>query len=133
LKLAYSQYEELETFAKFGTRLDEATRKTLDHGQRIRACLKQSQSQPVSMTEQITILLALSAGLFDAVPLEKISAAEAALGKAVATIDKDVVGRLTSADKLSDDDHRSILDMATKALGPFQPAPDRKSAARPAS
>ncbi len=133
LKLAYSQYEELETFAKFGTRLDESTRKTLDHGQRIRACLKQSQSQPVSMTEQITILLALSSGLFDTVPLEKISDAEAALGKATATIDKDVAGRLTSADKLSDDDHKAILDMARKALGPFQPAPDPKSPAKAAS
>ncbi|MDQ2945670.1 MAG: F0F1 ATP synthase subunit alpha, partial [Acidobacteriota bacterium] len=97
------------------------------------ACLKQSQSQPVSMTEQIAILLALSAGLFDAVPLEKISDAEAALGKATATIDKDVVDRLTSADKLSDDDHKAILDMATKALGPFQPAPDPKSPAKATS
>jgi F-type H+-transporting ATPase subunit alpha len=42
LKLAYSQFEELEGFAKFGTRLDDATRKIIDHGQRIRACLKQS-------------------------------------------------------------------------------------------
>ncbi|MEO6923097.1 MAG: alternate F1F0 ATPase, F1 subunit alpha, partial [Bryocella sp.] len=133
LKLAYSQYEELETFAKFGTRLDESTRKTLDHGQRIRACLKQPQSQPVSMTEQITILLALSTGLFDAVPLEKISDAEAALGKAIEMIDKDVVSRLTSADKLSDDDHKAILDMATKALGPFQPAPDSKPPAKATS
>ena len=133
LKLAYSQFEELETFAKFGTRLDESTRKTLDHGKRIRACLKQSQSQPVPMTEQITVLLALSAGLFDAVPLDKIRDAEAALGKASAAIDKDVAGRLTSADKLSDDDRKAILAIATKALGPFQPAPDPKSPAKAAS
>jgi F-type H+-transporting ATPase subunit alpha len=133
LKLAYSQFAELETFAKFGTRLDESTRKTLDHGLRIRACLKQSQSQPVSMIEQLTILLALSTGLFDAVPLEKISDAEAALGKATATIDKDVASRLTSADKLSDDDHKAILDIATKALGPFQLAPDPKSPTKAAS
>jgi F-type H+/Na+-transporting ATPase subunit alpha len=65
LKLAYSQFEELETFAKFGTRLDESTRKIIDHGQRIRACLKQAESKPVSMVEQITVLLALTAGLFD--------------------------------------------------------------------
>jgi F-type H+-transporting ATPase subunit alpha len=133
LKLAYSQFEELETFAKFGTRLDESTRKTLDHGQRIRACLKQTQSQPVSMTEQIAVLLALSAGLFDAVPLEKIRDAEAALGKTIATIDKDVAGRLTSADKLSDVDRKALLDIATKALMPFQPAADPKAEAKAAS
>jgi F-type H+-transporting ATPase subunit alpha len=133
LKLAYSQFEELETFAKFGTRLDESTRKTLDHGQRIRACLKQTQSQPVSMTEQIAVLLALSAGLFDAVPLEKIRDAEAALGKTIATIDKDVAGRLTSADKLSDVDRKALLDIATKALMPFLPAADPKAEAKAAS
>ena len=65
LKLAYSQFEELETFAKFGTRLDESTRKIIDHGQRIRSCLKQPESQPVSMIEQIVMLLALTAGLLD--------------------------------------------------------------------
>ena len=37
LKLAYAQFTELESFAKFGTRLDEHTRKIIDHGQRIRA------------------------------------------------------------------------------------------------
>jgi len=63
LKLAYAQFEELETFAKFGTRLDEATRKIIDHGQRIRACLKQPESEPLSMREQIAVLLALTAGL----------------------------------------------------------------------
>ena len=133
LKLAYSQFEELETFAKFGTRLDESTRKTLEHGQRIRACLKQTQSQPVSMTEQIAVLLALSAGLFDAVPLEKIREAETALGKAASGLDKEVVARLTSADKLSEDDHKAILEIATKALESFQPAPDPKAPAKPTS
>ena len=52
----YSQFEELETFAKFGTRLDAATRKTIDHGERIRACLKQPESQPLSMVQQICVL-----------------------------------------------------------------------------
>ncbi len=83
LKLAYSQFEELETFAKFGTRLDDSTRKAIDHGERIRACLKQPESQPLSMIEQITVLLALTAGLFDPVPLEKAKEAQKALQKSV--------------------------------------------------
>ncbi|MDP9044645.1 MAG: alternate F1F0 ATPase, F1 subunit alpha, partial [Pseudomonadota bacterium] len=64
LKLAYAQFEELETFARFGARLDDATRKTVEHGHRIRACLKQSDLQPVPVAAQIVILLALNAGLF---------------------------------------------------------------------
>ena len=126
IKLAYSQFEELEGFAKFGTRLDDATRKTIDHGQRIRACLKQSESQPVSMEEQIYVLLALTAGLFDAVPLEKMNEAQQTLQKAGAQIPADLVGRLTSADKLGDADRKSILDMAQQALATFIPKPTPK-------
>ncbi|MEO6983473.1 MAG: F0F1 ATP synthase subunit alpha, partial [Edaphobacter sp.] len=130
LKLAYSQFKELETFAKFGTRLDESTRKTLDHGERIRACLKQAQSQPVSLTNQIVVLLALSVELFDAVPLENVKDAEAALAQATAKMDKEIASRLTSADKLSDDDRRVLLNLATGALNAFRPTPDPKDAAQ---
>jgi F-type H+-transporting ATPase subunit alpha len=123
----------LETFAKFGTRLDESTRKIIDHGQRIRACLKQPESQPVSMIEQITVLLALTANLFDPLPLEKVEDAELALRKATADIPADVAGRLTSADKLSDGDRKAILEIATRALVPFQPTPKLKPDAEPKS
>jgi len=124
LKLAYSQFEELETFAKFGTHLDDATRKTIDHGQRIRACLKQPESQPVAVAEQIIVLIALQAGLFDQMPLDKVPDGELALQKALATLSKDVAGRLMSEDKLSDGDHKAIVDLAKVALASFQPKPD---------
>ena len=130
LKLAYSQFEELETFAKFGTRLDESTRKIIDHGQRIRACLKQPESQPVSMIEQITVLLALTTGLFDRIPLEKVKESEQALQKVVAEIPADLSQRLTSANELSDADRKAVLDIATRALVPFQPAPVSKPESR---
>jgi len=123
LKLAYSQFEELETFAKFGTHLDDATRKTINHGQRIRACLKQAQSQPVAVVVQIVVLVALEAGLFDQVPLEKVPDGEDALRKAVAGLPKDLAERLTSDDKLSDSDHKAVLDLAQAALAPLQPKP----------
>ena len=124
LKLAYSQFEELESFARFGTRLDENTRRTIDHGRRIRACLKQPESQPVSMVAQITVLLALAAGLFDRVPLERAPEAEQVLEHAAEGISKDVVDRLTTASKLSDEDRKAILEVATRALALFQPPPN---------
>jgi F-type H+-transporting ATPase subunit alpha len=121
LKLAYSQFEELESFAKFGTRLDESTQKTIDRGERIRACLKQPESEPLSMTQQICVLLALTTGHFDQVPLEKMKEAQQALQKAASDIPADVQARFTTADKLSDADQKSVLDIATQALAPFQP------------
>jgi F-type H+-transporting ATPase subunit alpha len=126
IKLAYSQFEELEGFAKFGTRLDDATRKTIDHGQRIRACLKQSESQPVSMEEQIYVLLALTSGLFDPVPLDKMTEAQQAVQKAAAQIPAELAERLSSADKLSEADRKSILEVAHQALAPFIPQPTPK-------
>ena len=62
LKLAYAQFEELETFSRFGARLDENTHKIIEHGRRIRACLKQPEFTPVSVPEQIAVLLALISG-----------------------------------------------------------------------
>ena len=90
LKLAYSQFEELETFSRFGSRLDENTRKIINHGQRIRACLKQTEFAPVSVVEQITVLLALTEGLFDSVPLDQMREAERALCAASTQIASDV-------------------------------------------
>jgi F-type H+-transporting ATPase subunit alpha len=124
LKLAYAQFEELETFSKFGARLDEDTRKTIEHGRRIRACLKQPEFAPVSVPAQIAVLLALAAGLFDSVPLEKMKVAEQALLEAATDIPADVRGRLDTADKLSDEDRKAIVEIARKALEGFSPKPD---------
>jgi F-type H+-transporting ATPase subunit alpha len=120
LKLAYSQFEELESFARFGTRLDDSTRKTIDHGRRIRECLKQAESHPVSLVDQIAVLLALEAGLFDSIPFEKLPEAEQALRRATASIPADIVERFTSAAKLSDADRNATLDVTIHALSPFQ-------------
>lgn len=124
LKLAYAQFEELETFSRFGARMDEDTRKRVDHGQRIRACLKQPEGAPIPVPAQIAVLLALSAALFDAVPLEQMRAAEAAVREAAAKIPEEVVARLDTADALSDDDRDNILAIARDALLVFQPKAD---------
>ena len=126
LKLAYSQFEELESFTKFGTHLDDATRKTIDHGERIRVCLKQAESNPWSIEQQICVLLALASRLFDPVPLGKVSEAEAALQKAASQLPADVAERFKSADKLSDADRKVVLDIAKRTLAPFQPKPEAK-------
>ncbi|HEV3436979.1 MAG TPA: alternate F1F0 ATPase, F1 subunit alpha [Gemmata sp.] len=128
LKLAYAQFTELESFAKFGTRLDEHTRRIIDHGQRIRACLQQPELNSVSLSEQIVILVALTDGLLDSVPIAKVRDAKDALRMAAADIPAEVRQRFSLNDKLSDEDHKTILQVAGKALTPFQPelVPDPK-------
>ncbi len=131
LKLAYAQFTELESFAKFGTRLDDNTRKIIDHGQRIRAVLKQPELEPASVSEQIIILLALTGGLLDSVPIDKVRDAEQALRKAAADLPSEVHQRFSSKDKLSDEDHKAILQVVTKAIASFQQKPAHEPKGKP--
>ena len=124
LKLAYAQFEELETFSRFGARLDEDTRKRIAHGQRIRACLKQPEFAPVSVAAQITVLLALTGGLFDGVPLERMAEAERAVCEAAADLPADVRARFDRGEELRDEDSETIARIARDALARFQGTPE---------
>jgi F-type H+-transporting ATPase subunit alpha len=127
LKLAYAQFEELETFARFGARLDESTLKIIDHGRRIRACLKQTEFTPVSIAEQISVLLALTAKLFDRIPLDKMSEAEDTVREIAADIPEEVCARFESAKTLSDEDKNLIIELTDHALTEFMPKTKQKS------
>ncbi len=126
LKLAYAQFEELETFARFGARLDDDTRKIIAHGRRIRACLMQPEFAPVDVPAQITVLLALTANLFDRVPLDQMTNAGRAVREAASRIPAEVSARFETAAKLNDEDKKTIVEIARKALAPFQLKPEDK-------
>lgn len=127
LKLAYAQFEELETFARFGAKLDESTTKIIEHGRRIRACLKQPQSAPVSVAAQIAVLMALTEKLFDSVPLDRMPEAERAVREASAELPDDLQARFDTATKLSDADRTTIVEIARTALAGFQTRVERKA------
>jgi F-type H+/Na+-transporting ATPase subunit alpha len=123
LKLAYAQFVELETFARFGARLDDATRRIIDHGQRMRACLKQPELSPISVPAQIAVLLALTAQLFDRVALDRMVEAVHAVQEAAAALPAEVCARFESAARLSDEDRKAIVEIARRALAAFEPTP----------
>jgi len=118
LKLAYAQFEELESFARFGARMDATTNEIIEHGRRIRACLKQAASTPVSEAAQIAVLLALTAKLFDTVPMDGMAEAEHAVQEAAKNIPPDVLARFGTAKKLSAEDRDLVLGLARTALAP---------------
>jgi F-type H+-transporting ATPase subunit alpha len=109
LKLTYSQFEELESFASFGTRLDEATRRTLERGRRIRQVLNQPQNLPIEVTEQIGVLMAVTGGVLDEVPLERIDEAEEHIRKTVRE-DEAFRGHLLGDEKPSDEVKEAFLE-----------------------
>ena len=129
LKLAYAQFEELESFARFGARLDTDTQAIIDHGQRIRACLKQHESAPMSVPQQIAVLSALMGKLFDPVALDRMTQAEQAVADTAGTIPADIRARLETEGKFSDEDRQAILALCRGALAGFQP----QTAVKPSS
>jgi len=126
LKLAYAQFEELETFARFGTHMDEHSRKVLAHGRRIRACLNQAQFQPLPLHEQIIVLLALTNNLFDKVPLENMKKAEQAVRSILLLLPETIRNRLLSFEKLSKEDSQEILAKARFVLAFYEGLTDSK-------
>ena len=120
LKLAYAQFEELESFARFGARLDSSTSKTIEHGKRIRACLRQTESAPLSVIQQMTLLLALTSGLFDEIALTDMPKVKMLLGESLLRLSQDLCLRVQNDTRMQDGDHQMILAMATKVLDTFK-------------
>lgn len=120
LRLSYSQFEELEAFSRFGTRLDEATRQTLERGRRVREVLKQSQYLPIPVAEQIAVLLAVTAGMFDDLEIEQIAAAESAVALFIREQVPDLCSSIQRGEILSDADLAILVDTARQAIAHYQ-------------
>ncbi len=120
LRLSYSQYKELETFARFGTRLDKETRKTLERGRRVREVLKQPQYQPIPMAEQMAVLLAVSEGLLDAVSLPKIEEVKTRIRNNIRERVPDAARRMEEGEKLSEKDKNEIISQIQELIADLQ-------------
>jgi F-type H+-transporting ATPase subunit alpha len=124
LRLSYSQFNELEAFSRFGTRLDKETQQTLRRGRRVREILKQPQSRPIPVTEQIAALLAATEGLFDEVALDDVGRAETAIREAVREGAGDVRERIMAGEKLGDEDRKQLSELVREPLSEFTREPD---------
>ena len=116
LRLAYAQFEELEVFSRFGARLDEETRKTLERGRHVREALKQPQFEPMPVAEQIAVLFAASEGLLDAVPHDQVADAERVVRRAVTNQLAPVCRRMESGDKFIAADREQLTDVIGAAI-----------------
>lgn len=116
LRLSYSQFEELEAFSRFSSRLDEETRSTLERGRRVREIFKQRQYQPLSVADQIAVLVAITAGLFDELSLEQLPTAETAVREAVTNHIPEVCEQIQAGDKLTDENRAALVEVARTAV-----------------
>lgn len=120
LRLSYSQFEELETFARFSTRLDEETREKLERGKRVREVFKQPQFNPLSAPEQIAVLIAVNEGMVDDIPLDKIGAVEKRIIKEFNERCSDIADSILSGEELKDKDMGKIVDVLKSAVKEFK-------------
>ena len=129
LKLAYAQFEELERFSRYGTRLQESVRKQLERGRRVREVLKQPQYEPIPVAEQIAAMFAATEGLFDDLPAEKVNDAEAPIRQAVTEKQADLAGRIAAGEEIADADRAALRETIAQAVGPMKPAGPEKDEA----
>ena len=121
LRLSYAQFEELEMFARFGTRLDEATRATIERGRRVRKLLTQPELQPLTIPGQIAVLLAVTEGLFDVLAVEDLPLAEEAVRQAVTAELEELCKKIESGEALESDGRQAIVEAAQRAILSFRP------------
>lgn len=116
LRLSFSQFEELETFSRFGTNLDDETRAALERGRRVRETLKQSQLRTRTVPQQIAILLAVTRGFFDNMPLDDIQQAKRKVEVEVETHLPELCQRILDGEELTGEDIEAITDRIRNAL-----------------
>jgi len=116
LRVTLSQFEELENFARFGTRLDENTRARLKRGKAVRAAMRQPERDPVPAPGQLAILLAVMDGLMDDVDESRFPAVMDAIRAAVVSGSGGVAERILSGAPFGEDDRETLLALAREAI-----------------
>jgi F-type H+-transporting ATPase subunit alpha len=102
LKLDQAQFRELEAFSKFGSDLDAVTRKVIERGKRNQEILKQAQYSPVSVEQQVAIIIASTKGFIDKVPVNKVREFEKEFSLMMSTQEQTTLDAF-KAGKFSDD------------------------------
>ncbi len=122
LKLLYSQYRELQSFAQFGSDLDADTKARLALGERIVAVLKQKNNAPVEVAHQVCIIYAVVNGYLKNISVEKIPEFQLRLVEFMDNRHGDILDTIRSTGKLEKDTEEKLKAALTELLGEFTAA-----------
>ena len=120
LRLELAQYRELAAFAQLSTDLDPETKAQIERGKRLTEVLKQPQYAPLSIAEQVLVLTAVTNSSLDVVDVEKIKDASAELLRRAHSEHADLVKRLNTGAKVSDDDNAAIKKLGESVAKEFK-------------
>ena len=113
LKLELAQFAELEAFSQFASDLDQATQNQLASGQRLRELLKQPQSSPLSLEDQVASIYAGTNGYLDSLPADRVRAFLVGLRQYLAT-SKSKYGEILRSTNALTDEAQNLLKEALK-------------------
>ncbi len=108
LKLAYSQYRELQAFAQFGSDLDADTKARLEKGERIVEVLKQGRNSPVRVELQVAIIYAVINDMLSEIPVDQIREFERYLFEYIENNAHDVIDAIAATGDLDDDTEQKL-------------------------
>ena len=111
LKLELAQFAELEAFSQFASDLDQATQKQLARGQRLRELLKQPQSSPLSLEDQVAAIYAGTNGYLDTIPVDGVRDFLVGLRKYLAN-SKPKYGEILRSTNALNDEAQAVLKEA---------------------
>ena len=111
LKLAYSQYRELQAFAQFGSDLDADTRQRLMQGERIVEVLKQDRNAPLDVEKQVALIYAVVNGMLDSIDCAKIGEFKERLCAYLDAGGADVLAAIRDTGALSEENEKKLRDL----------------------
>ena len=114
IRTALAQYRELAAFAQFSSDLDEATRKQLDHGQKVTELMKQRQYAPLTVAEQALVIFAAERGFLEDVAINKIQACEDALLAFARSSHADLLKSIDETPDYNDEIVKKLGDLVTE-------------------
>ena len=122
LKLLYSQYRELQSFAQFGSDLGADTKQRLALGERIVAVLKQKNNSPKEVAQQVCIIYAVTKGYLTGIPVEQIPEFEKRLEEHMDNRHSDVLKAIRSTGKLEPETEEALKNALEELVAQFNPA-----------
>ena len=122
LRMLYSQYRELQSFAQFGSDLDADTKARLALGERIVEVLKQKNNSPVEVAHQVCIIYAVTNGYLNEVPVADIAEFEVQLSEYMDNHHADALESIRTTGKLSPESEDAIKSALTELVAKFKPA-----------
>ena len=120
LKLLYSQYRELQSFAQFGSDLDADTKSRLALGERIVAVLKQKNGSPKEVAQQVCIIYAVTHGYLTSIPVAQIPEFEKRLEEHMDNHHADVLEAIRSTGKLETETENALKAALDELVAEFQ-------------